>query len=327
MAALGAEGSHDWQHLVNSVAESVIDPQTGVSVAKRARAKLLADAFDKGGNSDEPELAAAEKGGDLPLGALGSGSDYSAFLQHLGISALNLGFGGESQSGGVYHSIYDSFDHYTRFDDPGLIYGEVLSKTVGRLVLRIADAETPPMVFTDFSDAVARYLKQVQKLAEDRRAQDGKRTKLLEAKAFTLASDPQDPVGPPAAEAATPFFNLAPLENAVAKLAASAKAYDAAYATNGARLAPAARVRLDAALRDIDQLLLDPKGLPGRPWYQNLVYAPGRFTGYGAKTLPGVREAIEERRFDDADTYAKLTADVLNAYAARLDAATAIVGQ
>lgn len=323
----GAEGSHDWQHLVNGVAESVMDPQTGVSLAKRARAKLLADAFDGGANLDESEVAAAEKGGDLPLGALGSGSDYSAFLQHLGIPALNLGFGGEGQSGGVYHSIYDSFDHYTRFDDPGLVYGEVLSKTVGRLVLRIADAATPPMVFSDFSDAVARYLKQVQKLAEDRRAQDGKRTKLIEAKAFKLASDPQDPVGPPAAEAATPFFELAPLENAVAKLAVSAKAYDAAIATNGAKLAPETRAKLDAALRDIDQLLLDPKGLPGRPWYQNLVYAPGRFTGYGAKTLPGVREAIEERRFEDANTYARLTADVLNAYAARLDAATAIIGR
>ena len=324
---LSAEGSHEWQHLVNSVAESVIDPQTGVSVAKRARARILVSAFDKLGSPEEADVAAAEKGGDLPIGALGSGSDYSSFLQHLGIAALNLAYGGEDQDSGVYHSIYDSFDHYTRFDDPGLAYGVALSKTVGRLVLRIADADTPPVVFTDFADAVARYLTQVQKLAEDRRTQDRKHTKLLEEKTFALASDPLDPVGAPVDEQATPFFELAPLENAVTKLAASAKAYDAAYAAKGAALAPDTRARLQVALRDIDQLLLDPKGLPGRPWYQNLVYAPGRFTGYGAKTLPGVREAIEERRFADATTYARLTADVLNAYAARLDTATEIIGR
>ena len=324
---LSSGGSHEWQHLVNGVAESVVDPQTGVSVAKRARARILVDAFDKSGSPEEVEVVAAEKGGDLPMGALGSGSDYSAFLQHLGIAALNLGYGGEDQDGGVYHSVYDSFDHYTRFDDPGLAYGVALSKTVGRLVLRIADADSLPRVFTNFADAAARYLKEVQKLAEDRRTEDHKRTTLLEEKTFALASDPLDPVGAPVAEPATPFFELAPLENAVAKLAASAKAYDAAYAAKGTTLAPETRAQLEAVLRDIDQLLLDPKGLPGRPWYQNLVYAPGRFTGYRAKTLPGVREAIEERRFTDATTYAKLTADVLNAYAARLDTATAIIGK
>ena len=322
---LGADGSHDWQKLVNDVADDVIDPQTGVSVNKRARAKILVDAYDKTGNPSEAELAAAEKSGDLPIGALGSGSDYSSFLQHLGIAALNIGYGGEGRTAGAYHSIYDSYDHYTRFGDPGLAYGAALSKTVGRLVLRIADADTPPMQFGDFADTMSRYLTQVQKLAADRRAQDPKRVQLTADGAFKLASDPLNPVAAPAPEPATPYFNLAPLENAVARLQASAKAFDAAYAANGATLSPAARDRLNASLRDIDQLLLDPKGLPGRPWYQNMVYAPGRFTGYGAKTLPGVREAIEERRFADADTYAVITGNVLNAYAARLDSATAIV--
>ncbi|TFU05980.1 M28 family peptidase [Polymorphobacter arshaanensis] len=322
---LGAEGSHDWQKLVNSVADDVIDPQTGVSVNKRARAKILVDAYDNIGKPDEAEVAAAEKGGDLPIGALGSGSDYSSFLQHLGIASLNIGYGGEGTGGDAYHSIYDSYDHYTRFGDPGLAYGAALSKTVGRLVLRIADADTPPMQFTDFADTMSRYLGQVQKLAADRRAQDPKRVSLTADGAFKLASDPENPVAAPAPEPATPYFNLAPLENAVAKLQASAKAFDAAYAANGAALSPGARERLNASLRDIDQLLLDQKGLPGRPWYQNMVYAPGRFTGYGAKTLPGVREAIEERRFADADTYAVITGNALAAYAARLDAATAIV--
>ena len=324
---LGVQGSHSWQHLVNAVAADVTDPQTGVSVAKRLRGGILANAYDKLGHTDETALAAAEAGGDVPIGALGSGSDYSSFLQHLGIASLNIGYGGEDESGGVYHSAYDSFDHFTKFDDPGLAYGATLSKTVGRLVLRIADAETPPVRFGDFADTVARYLTEVKRLAEERRTQDGKLAALLEGRAFALATDRLNPVGAPAADLPTPFFEFARLEGAVAHLGAAAKAFDAAYASRGAGLAPAARARLNAALRDIDQLLLDPRGLPGRSWYQNLVYAPGRFTGYGAKTLPGVREAIEERRFADVDAYAGYTAAALDRYAARLEAATAIVGR
>ena len=323
---LDAAGSHNWQHLVSAVARDVRDPQTGKTVDARARAAILATAYD-GGRVNETDLAAAEKGGDLPLGPLGSGSDYSSFLQHFGIASLNIGDGGEDESGGVYHSIYDSYDHFTKFDDPGLAYGATLSKTVGRLVLRIADADTPPVRFGDFADTVARYMGEVRKLAEDRRSKDAKRRKLTDDGAFGLASDPTAPVAAPIEETATPFIELAGLENAVARLGISAKAYDAAYAARGAALAPAARVRLNAALRDIDQLLLDERGLPGRPWYRNLVYAPGRFTGYGAKTLPGVREAIEERRFADADEYAARTAKAISAYAARLDTATAIIAK
>ena len=320
-----AAGSHEFQHLANAVAADVTDPQTGGSVAARARAKLRADAYDGHGHGDEELAKAAEDGGDVPIGALGSGSDYSSFLQHLGLPALDIAFGGEGYSGGVYHSIYDSYDHFTRFDDPGLKYGAAMAKVVGRLVLRIADADTPPVRFTDFADTVSRYAGEVHKLADDRRAKDARLTKLITAGDFALASDPVDKVGAPEATAPTPFIELAALDNGVARLSASAKAFDAAYAAKGATLAPAARVRLNATLRDIDQLLLDPKGLPGRPWYQNLVYAPGRFTGYGAKTLPGVREAIEERRFADAEEYAGRTGAVLTNYAARLDAATAML--
>ncbi len=324
-----AGGSHEYQHLANAVAADVTDPQTGGTVAARRRAKLLADSYDgrgrgEGGSDGEP-VKAAEAGGDIPIAALGSGSDYSSFLQHLGLPTLDIGYGGEGQSGGVYHSIYDSYDHFTRFDDPGLKYGAAMSKTVGRLVLRIADADTPPVRFGDFADTVARYATEVHKLADDRRTKDARLATLTAAGDFAAASDPLDKVSAPAAVTPTPYLELAALDNGVAKLSASAKAFDAAYAAHGAGLTPAARARLNAALRDIDQLLLDPKGLPGRPWYQNLVYAPGRFTGYGAKTLPGVREAIEERRFADAAEYAGRTGAVLSAYAARLDAATAIV--
>ncbi len=321
---LGVQGSHDYQHLVNSVAEDVTDPQTGKSVAERLRASIIAGAYDHERTSPEA-LAAAEKGGDVPIGPLGSGSDYSGFLQHLGLASLNLGYGGEDESGGVYHSIYDSYHHMTTFDDPGLVYGAVLSKTVGRLVLRIADSDTPPQRFGDFASTVAGYLGEVKKLAADRRAEDEKRLKLTEAGAFKSSTDPKDPVGPPTAVAMTPHIEFAALEDAVDQLKKSATAYDAAYAKRGAALSPAARGKLNTMLADIDQLLVDAKGLPGRPWFVNMVYAPGRFTGYGAKTLPGVREAIEERRFDDANAYAGRIAAVLAAYAGRLDAARALL--
>ncbi len=316
---LGAGGSHEFQHLMNEVAADVTDPETGASVLERRRAAIRVAAYEKTGEPDERALTAAETGGDLPIGALGSGSDYSAFLQHLGLPSLNLGFGGEDESDGIYHSIYDSFHHMTTFDDPGLVYGAVLAKTVGRLVLRVADSDTPPQRFADFAETVSVYLTEVKKLEEDRRKEDEKRAKLLADDAFRLASNPKKPVGPVVDEAATPHIALAPLENAVDQLGKAAKAFDETYAAKAASLSPAKRKALNAKLQDIGQLLLDERGLPERPWYRHLIYAPGRFTGYGAKTLPGVREAIEERRFDDANVYAQRTADALAAYAGRLD--------
>ena len=319
---LQAEGSHQWQHLVNAVAADITDPESGKPVLARQRAALLTAAYDKTERVDATELAAAQ-GGDLPIAALGSGSDYSAFLQHLGIASLNLGFGGEDESGGVYHSIYDSFDHFTRFNDPELKYGATLAKTVGRIVMRAADGDTPPVRFADFATTVARYVAEVKTLADERRTRDRTLAKLLADGSFRTADDPLKPVGAPVALVPTPRLDFTALEDASDTLTASAGRFDVALAK--AEPTPTVRARLNVALRDIDQLLLNERGLPTRPWFKNLVYAPGKFTGYGAKTLPGVREAIEERRFADARDYVGLTAAALTAYAARLDAATAIV--
>jgi len=316
---LQAEGTHSFQHLVNAVAADVQDPESGATGARRLRAKVLARGYETGARDEE--VAAAEAGVDIPIGPLGSGSDYTAFMHHIGIPSLNVGYGGEAESGGVYHSIYDSFDHFTRFDDPGLKYGAALSKTVGRLVLRVADADTVPQRFSDFANTVDRYLREVKQLEEARRGQDRLRERMERDGSFRVAMDPLKPVGPPEAKPLTPHVELAVLEDAVDRLKASAAAYDAAYADKSSGLTPERRDRLNAMLRDIDQTLILPQGLPFRPWYRNLVYAPGRFTGYGAKTLPGVREAIEERRFADAQAYARLTAAALDAYSARLDAA------
>jgi N-acetylated-alpha-linked acidic dipeptidase len=209
--------------------------------------------------------------------------------------------------------------------DPGHAYAGALAKTAGRLVLRIADADLPPQRYSDFAETVSVYLDEVKKLADTKRDEAQAQARLLAANAYKLAADPTEPSGLPTAYVQSPKLDFAPLEAAAAKVKASAAAYDAALAAKGGSLSPAQRTKLDAANRAQDQRLLRDEGLPGRPWYRNVIYAPGRFTGYGAKTLPGVREAIEERRFDDAAKYIGITAAALNDYAAGLDRATALL--
>ena len=212
-----------------------------------------------------------------------------------------------------------------KFGDPGLRYTALLSKTAGRLVLRAADAEVPPQTAGNFADTLARYLESVKKLEIDKRNSAATQAKMLADDAFVLAADPMLPNGTPIRLAAVPAINLRPMDGAVQRLKTSAQAYDAAYAQNAAGLSAAGRARLARLMQTIDQTLAPPVGLPERPWFKNLIYAPGRYTGYGAKTLPGITEAIEEERWADADTYAALTADALNAYCARLDQATALL--
>jgi N-acetylated-alpha-linked acidic dipeptidase len=320
---LGAAGSHELQHYLNQAANDVRDPKTGVSAAQRGRAAILARDYTGAGDDQQVVVDAAKAGGDLPLSALGSGSDYTAFLQHLGIASLNLGFGGEDESNGSYHSVYDSFYHVTHFDDPGLTYGAALSKVVGRLVMRAADAPRVPARYGDFASTVSRYLTDIKKLAADQREKDRTLADLRREGDFALASSPQDPTVAPPDQGITPLVDMLPLENAVDHLKRAAAAADAMLGREDS-LSAATQARVNAGVANIDQLLLDPAGLPGRPWFKNLVYAPGTLTGYGAKTLPGVREAIEQRRFDDARTYVVRTAKVLEDYANRLDSVTAM---
>jgi N-acetylated-alpha-linked acidic dipeptidase len=318
---LGAEASHDLQRLINEAADDVTDPETKVSVAARLKASVAVRARTE--TRLEREAKGLAAGGDLEVGALGSGSDYSAFLQHLGVASVNLGYGGEDQQGGVYHSVYDTWEHFGRFGDPSFDYGVALAATAGRLVLREADADVLPLQFTGFADAIGLYVDELKKLDGDLRTKAEAQNRLLDAHAYSLAADPTETFVPPAAEPVGPALDLAPLETAVAHLKRSAHAYDAALAS--ARPSPAKLRRLNAILQKIDQSLLDPEGLPGRPWFKNLAYAPGVLTGYGAKTLPGVREAIEGSRFGEAKTYVAKTAAALEAYAGEVDEAAALL--
>ena len=307
------------------------DPETGVSVRDRARARLAVGMAEGGGagrggeNNPQTKAAANDPSKDLPIGALGSGSDYSTFLQHLGLPSIDFGYGGEGDSGGVYHSLYDDYQHHSTFVDPGFTYDALLAKTVGRAVMRLADADLPVQRYADFADTVSTYLDEVKKLADTTRDTAKTQARLLSSGAFKLAGDPTKPNVAPAPLAQSPSYDFKPLEAAVAKLKASSAAFDGALASKGAGLSKPQKVKLDNVVRPLDQAMLRPEGLPGRAWYMNMVYAPGRFTGYGAKTLPGVREAIEERRFDDAAKYIGITAQALDAYSAELDKATAVL--
>lgn len=325
---LHAEGNHSLENYVSRVAADVVDPQTGVSVDARRRARVMA-ASGSGGSSErikEVAKIAADPSKDFPLEPLGSGSDYSCFLQHLGLASLNIGYGGEGSSGGVYHSAYDTWEHHSKFVDPGFAYAGALARTTGRLVLRMSEADLPVQRYGDFATTVSTYLDEVKKLADRKRDEQIAQAKLLAANAFKLSDDPTLGSGPPTPLKPVPYFNFAPIENALTRLKASARAYDAALAAKGAALPPARKSKLVALAAQTEQALLMEPGLPGgRGWYKHMIYAPGRFTGYGAKTLPGVREAIEDERWKDVDTYAVLIGRALTAYADRLDEGVALI--
>src|SRR5574337_1515095 len=328
---LGVGGSHSLQHLVNQVAAGVSDPETRVSVGERLRARMMIEGSHKDASPEAKSFAkAAAAGGDLPIQALGSGSDYSPFLEHLGIASLDLGFGGEADNAGIYHSRYDSFDHFIRFGDPTFDYGVALAKVAGHIVLRSADADVLPMRFGDFSSTLDRYVGELHQLVESTRKATAQQHRLLEMQAYALDSDPTRPLAPPARESDVPAINLVPLDRAASELRRSAQAFQTAYAKRAAAgfgLTAAQRRQINQQMGRLEQALTDAGGLPGRPWFKHFIYAPGMLTGYGVKTVPGVREAIEGRRWDEADRYAVITARVLDGYRLQLDRLTALLNQ
>ena len=322
---LDAGGSHTLQRLVNEVAAGVKDPTTGATVLARARAAKILESRRGGRDADRRLARALLDGGDLPLDPLGSGSDFTPFLQHAGVPSLNFGFG-DDEPGGVYHSVYDSFDHYVKINDPDLRYGVALAEVAGHTMLRLANADLLPMRAADFATTIGRYVDEVEHYADGLRGETAEMHRLLDEHVYELAATGTEPVGPPAREVDVPFLNFAPLRNASGALQLSAQSFDAAYAAALAeptRLTPTQVATVNETLRRAEQALLGADGLPGRPWYRHLIYAPGLYTGYGAKTLPGVREAIEERQWALASDYTTRTANALDAYRRALDAATA----
>ena len=305
---LNAGGSAALEPLVAGAAAEVEDPEKKIPVLTRARLKRVADA-----EKPEDRQEARERAG-LRLEALGSGSDFTPFLQHAGIASLNVGFGGEDQ-GGIYHSIYDDFTWYTKFGDTDFVYARALAQTAGTLTLRLANADVLPFDFTAAAESIAKYVKEVQTLADTRRKDTEERNKQIEENLFWSVADPHKPYVAPKAEAAVPHFDFSPLQNASDALTAAAgayaRAYDLAFAEAAPKPSPEALARWNAALRGFEAALTAEGGLPARPWYRHFVYAPGAYTGYSVKTLPAVREAIEQKKWDEVNPAAAKTAAVI----------------
>jgi N-acetylated-alpha-linked acidic dipeptidase len=314
---LQAGGSHSLETFVNQALADVQDPLKKTGVLARARARSILEA-----RPDDAKAARARKG--LGLDALGSGSDYTPFLQHAGLASLNVGYGDEDEYG-QYHSIYDSFDHYTRFMDPDFAYGATLARTTGRLTLRLAQADTLPLDFGPAVEAIESYAKEVEELAGRLREETDQRNRDLDEGLFAAWFTPHETrVAPPRREE-VPYLNFAPLRNALGRVREGRAAYDRAREARAGRALSAERAReLDAVLRGCERALTRVEGLPGRPWYRHQIYAPGRYTGYGVKTLPAIREALELRSWREAEEQIEVVATTLDGFASELQRAAAL---
>ena len=317
---LGMGGSHTLQKFVNGVARDIQDPETKFTVWKREQLSRIEGAAS---GHDREELRQRK---DLRIGALGSGSDYTPFLQHLGIASLSLEYGGETQ-GGIYHSIYDDFYWYSHFGDPSFVYGRALSQTIGTAVMRLADAALLPLEFSDFTETVKGYVDELDKLLSKERDEIRERSKEIDEGLFTATADPSKTSLPPKREADAPHLNFAPLQNAVDALAASSDRFQKALAKandgGGAALDQSTMSKVNDVLILSERKLLTADGLPRRPWYRHQIYAPGYYTGYDVKTLPAVREAIEQKQWAEADQQIPVVAKVLRDEAALIDSASA----
>ncbi len=312
--AINAGGSPSLEGFLKEVLRDVNDPVSGKPLIETPRGR--------GKAGDRPEFR---------LGALGAGSDYVAFLDHAGVASVNLGFGGGDA--GVYHSIYDTFTWFQRFSDGDFSYGKALSQVMTASITRLADAAILPFDFADVASAVKRYVEDIQKPVQK-----------SDQKSVQRLFDPRsEPRGDQSMD-----VNLREIRAQLGRLAVVSKAYDEAIAvamkglgapekntgasekdgpdrvTSG-KLPTEKLAKVNEIIGRTERALLLPDGLPGRPWYRHQIYAPGLYTGYGAKTLPGVREAVEAQRWEEANQQARRAAQALHAIAERVEEATRVV--
>lgn len=290
---LGIEGSHSLEKFMNGVAMDVEDPEAGVSSWKRLQAARLL-------NGTPEQRKDAREREDLRIGALGSGSDYSPFLDHLGVASVNIGYGGEDE-GGIYHSIYDDFYWFTHFSDSAFVYEKALAQVGGTTVLRLANADLLPFAFGNLAETVGTYVKDLQSLRDRRAEEIADRNRAIDEGYYKFTSDPRDPTTAPQREQPAPQLNFAPLLNALDSLKSAASRYDNAYSRAIAAGRTSSAIAVNDRLIQAERALTSTEGLKNRPWYEHMLYAPGFYTGYGVKTIPGVREAIEQGQWQDAD--------------------------
>jgi N-acetylated-alpha-linked acidic dipeptidase len=275
---LGMGGSHTLENFSQEVARDIKDPVSGKSLLEEI---LIRPRRGRGGAAPDES---ATPPGEFRISPLGSGSDYTPFLQHLGIATLNVGFGGEG-GGGVYHSDYDDFYWYSHFSDTDFVYGRTLAQVDSTIMMRLADSPVLPFQFGRFAATVGRYLDEIEKLPGQKRKADLSKVR---AEVAQLAKSHAQP-----------------------KLAGAAPE----------KLGPLNQILFHSE-RD---LTLDP-GLPGRPWFRHRIYAPGMYTGYAVKTLPGVREAVEAGKPDEAEQQAKQVVEVLHKLNDQIEQASKLLG-
>jgi N-acetylated-alpha-linked acidic dipeptidase len=313
---LNAGGSHALEGFINNVARDIDDPETKESVWKRMQARALVTV------APGPRAEVRSRA-DVRIGALGSGSDYSPFLQHAGIPSLNLSFSGLDESDGIYHSIYDDYYHFTKFLDTDFAYGRALAQTVGTAVIRLAEADVMPFQFTHLADTTQTYVRELQALLKERQDEVRERNRQIEDGVFASVADRRRPIKAPMVEEMPPALNFAPLENAAAALTRAADRYRKAFEAARAKMTPEAARTVNARLIQSERELTDAAGLPRRPWYRHLLYAPGYYTGYAVKTMPGVREAIEEKNYAEAEAEIARVARALEREKALVDGVAA----
>ncbi len=299
---VNVDGSHALENLITQICMQVKDPQTNVSVYQRDQLRQMAatKGIEEAKNINNKKQYAID--------AMGSGSDYSPFIQHLGIPALNIGFGGED-AGGEYHSIYDSYDNYVRFKDINFMYGPTLAEVVGRVVLRTSEADLLPFNYKNTTRIIKTYIQEVIQLAQ----QEQHAIQLANLKssehAQSLAADPTlQLVFNEQEQPVAPFLNFAPLQNAIQNLEQQVQNINVKVDS----LSPTKIQELNKKFAQAEQQLLAPEGLPKRSWYKHTIYAPGFYTGYGVKTLPGIREAIEQKNWTEAQEQILQVANALN---------------
>ena len=254
---LHVSGSHTLEDFAGEVAGAVAQPGSGTNLADASVHHAVSE------DGDEPPAAASgKKKNTFTIGALGAGSDYVAFLDYLGVASMNAGFSGLTK-GGIYHSVYDSIYWYTHFSDTTFVDGKALAQYTATALLRLADSSVLPFEFGHFATTVNGYLEEIQK----------------EAKGKGQALD---------------FSGLTKQLDALKQSSAKYDALLAAAMQKGTVDAAHANA-LNAALLKTERVLTRQEGLPNREWYKHQIYAPGFYTGYGVKTVPGVREAVDSQ--------------------------------
>jgi N-acetylated-alpha-linked acidic dipeptidase len=286
---LSMGGSHSLEAFVNGVARDIPDPRgSSGSVLDARRARMIEQA------SDDAARSAIKGRPIVQIEALGSGSDYTAFLDFLQVASLDLGFGGDSP-GGVYHSVYDSYYWFTHFADGDFTYSAALSRVTGTALLRLADADVLPFEFKGTATALRQYVDEITKMP-----------------------------------GVSGRVDLSPLRAAIGKLDSAADSYEKALAhldrlgksPDGLRTQLAT---LNETLYRTERAFRHDAGLPRRDWFKHLVYAPGLYTGYGVKTLPGIREGIEQKQWDEARSFVPIVTSAVNAFTAAVDRATSLL--